>query len=249
MRKTIVVKFGGSLGRNQKARNAFLGSIAKLSKKAKIVLVHGGGPEINHWLNALNIKSRFVSGLRVTDAKTLEIVEMVLSGKVNKSLAAELNSRGVPAVGISGRDAGMVVCKRIKKLGFVGEPVKVNVRILRVMIDNGFLPVISSLACDSKGGSLNVNADLLAMAVAAALRADKLILLTDVPGVLDADKKTISCIRVPAVKKLLADEIITGGMIPKVRACCRALTKGVKEVRIADGARGLNKLNGTVIKK
>ena len=249
MKQTIVVKFGGSLSKSEKAKNAFLNSIAALSKKARVVLVHGGGPEINNWLNRLGIKSRFVGGLRVTDGPTLEIVEMVLSGKVNKALVAGLNKRGSSAAGISGKDGKLLVCRQIKKLGFVGEPVKADTGLLKTLMNGGYLPVVSSLAADQKGRTLNVNADLMAMALAAGLKADKLILLTDVPGVLDADKKTIKAVKISQVKGLLDNGVITGGMIPKIKACSAAVKKGVREVWIADGSKGLNKLTGTVIKK
>ena len=249
MKKTVVVKFGGSLSKNERAKNAFLDSFAALSKKARVVLVHGGGPEINHWLNKLKIISRFVGGLRVTEGPALEVVEMVLSGKVNKGLVADLSKRGLAAVGISGKDGGLLICKQIKRLGFVGEPAKVNPELLKTLMNGGFIPVVSSLAADAKGQTLNVNADHMAMALAAGLKADKLVLLTDVPGVLDADKKTIKSIKISGVKGLLKYGVITGGMIPKIKACSAAVKKGVKEVWIADGSKGLNKLTGTVIKK
>jgi len=214
-----------------------------------MVLVHGGGPEINHWLKALKIKSSFVNGLRFTDGPTLEIVEMVLSGKVNKKLVADLNKRGVTAAGLSGKDAGMVVCRQIKRLGFVGEPVKVNTKILTYLAKNNCLPVVSSLSLDMNAQTLNVNADSFATALAVALKADKLILMTDVPGVLDASKKTIKGIKISGIKKLLNSGVITGGMIPKIKACAQAIKRGVKEVWIADGSKGLRNLSGTVIRK
>ncbi len=249
MKQTIVIKFGGSLASNERARNSFLDGLSRLSKKANIVLVHGGGPEINYWLNALNVKSRFVNGLRFTDGSTLEIVEMVLSGKVNKRLVSDLKKKGVNCVGISGKDAGMVVCRQIKKLGFVGEPVRVDTKLLKTLEKGGFLPVVSSLSLDKRGQTLNVNADTLATAIAIGIKADKLILLTDVPGVLDSNKKTIKVIKISGVKELINSGVITGGMIPKIKGCAEAVKKGVKEVLIASGAKGLNNLSGTVIKK
>ncbi|MCX5782792.1 MAG: acetylglutamate kinase [Elusimicrobia bacterium] len=249
MKQIIVIKFGGSLTKIASAKKKFLNEVALLSKRDNIVLVHGGGPEINYWLNRLNIKSRFVHGLRFTDAPTLEIVEMVLSGKVNKSLVADLIKKGVNAVGISGKDGRMVLCKRIKKLGFVGDPKKVNTALLKTLIKEGFLPVVSSLSLDQKGQTLNVNADSLATALAIGLRAERLVLLTDVPGVLDEKKKTIKTIRLADIKALFDKSVISGGMIPKIKACSQAVRKGVKEVWIADGSKGLSKIDGTVIKR
>jgi acetylglutamate kinase len=249
MKQITVIKFGGSLSKNPKAQKNFLNELAKLSKKESVVLVHGGGPEINHWLGRLNIESRFVNGLRFTDAAALEVVEMALSGKVNKTFVAELNKRGVTAVGISGKDGGTALCRRIKKLGFVGEPLRIDPKLIFVLAKAGYLTVMSSLGTDASGQTLNVNADSLAMAVAGALKARRLVLLTDVPGVLDADRKTIGSIRASEIPRLLKSGVITGGMIPKIKACAGSLRHGVREVWIADGSKGMQHLVGTVIKK
>ncbi len=249
MKPTTVVKFGGSLSRNESAKKKFMRDLAALARKESVVLVHGGGPEINSWLTRLDIKSTFVNGLRFTDGPTLEIVEMALSGKVNKALAGALNAIGVPAVGLSGRDGGMARCSRIKELGFVGEPRKVDTKLLSALMKAGITAVVSSIGCDAKGQALNVNADSMAMAIACALKARRLILLTDVPGVLDLQKKTIPRIRRGDVPGLLSDGTVTGGMIPKIKACAGSVGRGVKEVWIADGASGLAKLKGTVITK
>lgn len=249
MKSVTVVKFGGSLSKNENAKKKFIRDLSVLARKEPVVLVHGGGPEINAWLGRLDIKSTFVEGLRYTDAPTLEIVEMALSGKVNKALAGALNSIGVPAVGISGRDGAMARCSRIKKLGFVGEPESINTKLLSTLMKAGFTVVVSSIGCDAKGQALNMNADSMAMAIACALKARRLILLTDVPGVLDGKKKTIPRIRCKEVNGLLSNGTITGGMIPKIKACAGSVGRGIKEVWIADGASGLTKLKGTVITK
>lgn len=220
-----------------------------MSKKQSVVLVHGGGPEINSWLAKLGIKSKFIKGLRYTNAQTLEIVEMALSGKLNKYFVGELYKRGVQACGISGRDGGLAPSKQIVSLGFVGEPKRINAEIIKLLLGAGYVPVVSSLGIASSGGALNLNADTLATAIASELKARRLILLTDVRGVLDAGKKTIPCIRVSDAKKLVSGGVVTGGMIPKLDACVRSVKKGIKEVWIADGAKGLRKLEGTVIKR
>lgn len=249
MKPVTVIKFGGSLSRNEKAKSRFLKDLAALSKKEPVILVHGGGPEINAWLKKLGIESRFVGGLRYTDAATLEIVEMALSGKVNKALVAALNKRGVTAAGISGKDGKLALCRQIKKFGFVGEPVKIHPKILTVLLDNGILPVVSSVGFSAAAPSLNVNADSLAMAIAVAVKAKRLILLTDVCGVLDAGKTTIPVITPGAVRRLIAGGTVTGGMIPKIKACAKSLTCGIKEVWIADGGSGIKNLKGTVIRR
>ena len=248
MKEVTVVKFGGSLAKNETARKKFLDELAKISKKENIVLIHGGGPEINAWLNKLGIESRFLKGLRFTDDQTLEIVEMVLSGKVNKYFVGELYKRGVLACGISGRDCGLAPSRQIKKLGLVGEPGKINPAIIKTLLSAGFIPVISSLGLGPKGKALNLNADSLAMAVAVCLKARRLILLTDVCGVLDENKMTIPCVRLPDVNGLISRGVVSGGMIPKLKACARSVKNGIREVWIADGAKGVKTLKGTLIK-
>ncbi|MDD5101961.1 MAG: acetylglutamate kinase, partial [Endomicrobiaceae bacterium] len=221
----------------------------ELSKKEKIILVHGGGPEINNLLLKFNIESKFVDGLRYTNEQTLEVVEMALSGKVNKMLTAELIKCGVNAVGISAKDGSIALCKTIKKLGFGGNPVKINTKLLEILIRNGFFPVLSSVGIDNKAHSVNINADTLAMDIAVAFKASKLIFLTDVAGVLDGDKKTIKEVKIKNVDGLIKSNIITGGMIPKINSCKHAVEKGVKEVLIIDGILGIKKMKGTIIRK
>ena len=249
MKALTVVKFGGSLTKNPKAQSKFLKELAGISKKQNIILVHGGGPEIAIRLEKFAIESKFVNGLRFTDDKTLEMVEMALSGKVNRNITTGLIKNGANAVGISGKDGKSVICKRINSLGFVGEPVKVNKKLIEVLMKSGFLPVIASVASDEKGNVLNINADTLATAIAVAFKADKLVFLTDVAGVLDKSKKTIKEIKIKEIDALIKDETITGGMIPKIKGCGQSVKKGVKEVWIADGIKGIKNIKGTVIKK
>ncbi|MCK9582281.1 MAG: acetylglutamate kinase [Endomicrobiales bacterium] len=248
-KKIVVIKFGGSLAGNKTDLVKLIAEISKLSKSSAVVLVHGGGPEINFWSQKIGLKPKFVNGLRFTDKATLEIVEMVLSGKINKMFVSLLNARGTKAVGLSAKDANMVVCKKIPGLGLSGEPVKTDPLVLKTLLNAGFMPVLSSMACDNKCETLNVNADSIAMAVAIALKANKLIFLTDVSGVLDKNKKTIKLIKYGEQTKLIKNGAITGGMIPKIQACANAVKKGIDEVWIADGSKGVLKLNGTLITK
>ena len=248
MNDITVIKFGGSLTKNKDAQKKFIKELSEISKTQNIVLVHGGGPEINNLLSRLNIESKFVNGLRYTDEQTLEAVEMALSGKVNKMLTAELIKCGVRAVGISARDGSIAVCDVKKELGFVGEPVKIDVSLIQNLIDGGFFPVISSVGMAEDTHALNINADTLATNIAISFKAAKLIFLTDVAGVLDKDKKTIKEIKISEVDNLIKTEVITGGMIPKINSCKQAVEKGVKEVLIVDGISGIKQLNGTVIK-
>jgi acetylglutamate kinase len=249
MRPLIVVKFGGSLTKKPKDQKEFFKEFSKISQKQKVILVHGGGPEINLLLEKFSIKSKFINGLRFTDEKILSITEMVLNGKVNKSLVTGLLKNNVKAVGVSAKDAKSVICKQVKNLGFVGKPVKVNKKLIEILLKENFLPVIASVACDDKANSLNVNADTLASVLAIAFKAQKLIFLTDVCGVLDKNKKTIKEIKVKNVDYLIKNKTITSGMIPKIQACVNSIKKGVQEVWIIDGAKGIIKMKGTVIKK
>ena len=240
-----VVKFGGSLLSDGKARAGFLREAAALSRRRPLVLVHGGGPEINAALEKMGVKPKFVQGRRVTDDAAMAVVEGVLSGQVNKALTGELNSFGVKAVGLSGRDGGLLRARPVPKLGRVGAPAQARPDVLLVLMRAGFLPVVSSVASDARHRAMNVNADEAASALAVALKAERLVFLTDVAGVLDARKKTIPLVRCREIEKLIKDGVITGGMIPKVRSCRRAIEKGVQEIDIIDGRSGLRRMKGT----
>jgi acetylglutamate kinase len=243
------VKFGGSLTKNPQAQDKFLKELAGISRRRRFILVHGGGPEINAMLEKFSVKSKFVNGLRYTDSNALDVVELALSGKVNRIITTGLIKNGANAVGISGKDGKSVICKQVKGLGFVGEPVKVNKKLIEILIDSDFLPVIASIASDANGNVMNVNADVLAAAIAVAFKAGKLIFLTDVPGVFDKNKKTIKEIKIKDVKTFIKNKVITDGMIPKIEGCVNSVKKGVKEVLIADGASGIKNIKGTVVKK
>jgi len=248
MKKTPwVVKFGGSLLSDQKARRGFLKDAVILSRKEPLVLVHGGGPEINAALDKMGITSQWVKGRRVTGADAMGVVEGVLSGTVNKNLVGELQALGVLAVGLSGRDGGTLLAKPVPDLGRVGEPSRVKTDLLLVLLGAGYLPVLSSVAFGKDHQSLNVNADEVAATVAMGLKSRRLIYLTDTAGVLDAHKKTIPEIRVRDIKKLIDTGVITGGMIPKILSCRRAILHGVQEINIIDGRAGLGKRVGTRI--
>jgi acetylglutamate kinase len=249
MNSLTVVKFGGSLTKNAKVQTKFLKELAVISRRQKFILVHGGGSEINAMLEKFSVKSQFVNGLRYTDLDTLSVVELALSGKVNRILTTALIKNGADAVGISGKDGKSIICKQVKKLGFVGEPVKINKKLIEILLKEDFLPVIASIAQDVKGNVLNVNADTLAASIASAFKAEKLIFLTDVPGVFDKNKKIIKEIKIKDVKIFIKNKIITGGMIPKIEGCVNSLKKGVKEVLIADGTVGIKNIKGTIIKK
>jgi acetylglutamate kinase len=249
MMSLTVMKFGGSLFKNLLLQRKFLKELAVISQTQKIILVHGGGTEIDVFLEKFSISSKFVNGLRFTDRDTLSIVEMVLSGKVNRYLTTELIKNGANAVGISGKDGKSVICRRVKELGFVGEPLDVNKKLIGVLIKSGFLPVMASIASDAKGNVLNVNADVLAAAIAVNFKAQKLIFFTDVMGVLNKSKNTIKKIRIGDVNNLIKNKIITGGMIPKINSCIDSVTNGVREVWIANGGSGIKNIKGTVIKE
>jgi acetylglutamate kinase len=247
----MVVKFGGSLIKNPKAQTKFLKEIAEISqrRRRKFILVHGGGPEINAMLEKFFVTSKFVNGLRYTDADTLSVVELVLSGKVNRILTTGLIKNGVNAVGISGKDGKSVICKQIKELGFVGLPIKINKKLIEILLNAEFLPVVASIAQDAIGNVMNVNADTLASSLASVFKAERLIFLTNVPGIFNKNKKIIKEIKIKDVDVLIKSEVITGGMIPKIKGCVNSVKKGVKEVWIVDGESGIKNIKGTVIKK
>lgn len=204
------------------------------------VLVHGGGPEINIWLNKLGIEAQFKNGLRVTDAATMDVVEMVLGGRVNKSLVSLIQQAGGAAVGLCGKDSDIIRARQMveKDIGFVGEVTSVNPSLLQTLVADGYIPVVATVASDGNGQGLNVNADTAAGEIAASLRAEKLILMTDVPGVM-RDKDDVSTkfasLSIRECKELEDEGIIAGGMIPKVACCIRSLSQGVGATHIIDG--------------
>ncbi|KAL0332703.1 UNVERIFIED_CONTAM: Acetylglutamate kinase, chloroplastic [Sesamum calycinum] len=240
--KTIVVKYGGAAMKSEVLQASVIADIVLLSCVGlRIVFVHGGGPEINQWLGRLNIQPNFLNGLRVTDASTMEIVSMVLVGKVNKHLVALINKAGATAVGLSGIDGRLLMARpspNSSQLGFVGEIASVDPTILRPLVDNNHIPVIASVAADVTGQSYNINADTAAGELAAALGAEKLILLTDVAGILEDRNNPESLVKqidIKGVKKMMEDGKIAGGMIPKVNCCLRSLAQGVRTTSIIDG--------------
>ncbi len=246
----VVVKYGGhAMGEEQLAR-AFARDIVLLEQTAiNPVVVHGGGPQIEAMLKKVGVQSQFAGGLRITDAKTLEIVEMVLAGSINKQMVGYINEAGGKAVGLCGKDGNMVVARKLTRtvvdpgseverlvdLGYVGEPDKVDTTVLTQILGRDLIPVLAPVAAAADGGTFNVNADTFAGAIAGALRAKRFLLLTDVPGVLDKSKALIKELSVDDARRLIADGTIAGGMIPKVETCIYALERGVEGVVILDG--------------
>lgn len=241
-----VIKIGGSLLEQGNFEPLVRGLVPYL-KKHKSVIVHGGGKEVTALADQLGHRSRFVKGRRFTDEKMMHIVEMALSGKVNPYLVGKLNALKIPALGLSGRDRDLVRAKAVSSLGRVGTPTKVKADAILKMISSGDVPVFSSIASDGKGNALNVNADEMASAMAAALRAHRLILFTDVPGIMDQNKKTIPRLSPALGKSLIKSGVILGGMIPKINSALDALTKGVREIWILHGTLPLRKSRGTLV--
>ena len=238
--KIIVVKYGGNAMINDELKEAVMGDVVLLSLIGiKVVLVHGGGPEINDMLKKINKKSEFVNGLRVTDQETMDIVQMVLAGKVNKSLVQMINEKGGSAIGLCGADGEMIITKKLDDVhGFVGEITEINTKIIIDALNNGYIPVISTVGCDREGNTYNVNADTAASRIAGALKAESLISMTDIIGLLeDVNDPTtlIKEVNVSEVKELINDGIISGGMIPKVDCCVDAIRRGVNKSFIIDG--------------
>jgi acetylglutamate kinase len=246
----VVVKYGGhAMGQEQLARD-FARDIVLLEQTAiNPVVVHGGGPQIEAMLKRVGVESQFAAGLRITDEKTLEIVEMVLAGLINKQMVGYINEAGGKAVGLCGKDGNMVIAKKLTRtvvdpdshiekmidLGFVGEPDKVDTSVLTQILGRDLIPVLAPVAAAANGGTFNVNADTFAGAIAGALKAKRFLLLTDVPGVLDKSKTLIKELSADDARRLIADGTISGGMIPKVETCIEALDRGVEGVVILDG--------------
>lgn len=240
--KIIVVKYGGNAMINEELKAAVMNDVVLLqSVGVKVVLVHGGGPEINETLARMNIETKFVNGLRYTDKETAEVVRMVLAGKVNKTLVNRINSIGGAAIGLSGTDGSMLrVTKKEGDVdyGYVGDVTGVNPNVILSALDNGYIPVVATVAADMRGDVYNINADTAAASIAAALNAENLLLLTDIEGLL-ADKNDpstlINKVLVSDVPHLKLQGIISGGMIPKIDGCVEAVRRGVKQATIVDG--------------
>jgi acetylglutamate kinase len=248
--KVVVVKYGGHAMGDPELAKAFARDITLLETSGvRPVVVHGGGPQIGEMLDRLGIKSEFKSGLRVTDRQTVEVVEMVLAGSINKEIVMAINAEGGKAVGLSGKDGNMVFAEKVTKiakdpdsniekvidLGFVGEPQTVNRAVIDMVLSAELIPVIAPVAPGKDGETYNVNADTFAGAIAGALNAVRLLFLTDVPGVLDKQGKLIKELSVADARRLIADGTISGGMIPKVETCIEALARGVEGVVIVNG--------------
>ena len=247
---TVVVKYGGhAMGAEHLARE-FARDIVLLEQIAiNPVVVHGGGPQIEAMLKRVGVKSQFAGGLRITDEETLEVVEMVLAGSINKQMVGYINEAGGKAIGLCGKDGNMVVARKLARtvvdpdshiekivdLGFVGEPEKVDTTVLDQVLGRKLIPVLAPVAAAADGGTFNVNADTFAGAIAGALKAKRLLLLTDVAGVFDKSKKLIKELTADEARRLIADGTISGGMIPKVETCIDALERGVEAVVILDG--------------
>lgn len=249
-KRTVVVKYGGHAMGDEALGAEFARDIVML-KQAGInpIVVHGGGPQIGAMLKRLGIKSEFSGGLRITDKATVEIVEMVLAGSINKQIVAQLNQAGGRAVGLCGKDGNLIVARKVEQkihdpesniekildLGFVGEPVKINPEILQVIQKSDIIPVIAPVGVSEDGHTYNINADTAAGAIAAAMGAARLLLLTDVSGVLDKHGKLVEALTLDEAKALMTDGTISGGMIPKLETCIEAVEGGVEAVVILDG--------------
>ncbi len=248
--KTIVVKYGGNAMGEEGVSEHFAQSVV-LMKQTGIdpVIVHGGGPQIGAMLERLHVKSEFIDGLRVTDRNAIDVVEMVLSGSINKQLVSAINSAGGRAVGLSGKDGNLIVAKKLQRtkrdssgnverivdLGFVGEPDEINPEVLETIMNSDLIPVVAPIGVGKGGETYNINADTVAGAIAGALNADRLLFLTDVPGVMDKDGVIIPSLTISQAQALIRDGTISGGMIPKVQTCIDALKSGVEAVVILDG--------------
>ncbi|MFT8315919.1 MAG: acetylglutamate kinase [Clostridium sp.] len=245
--KTFVIKYGGSIMKNEEAQNAFLNDVATMRQYGvNIVIVHGGGPLISKWLNKTGIESKFVNGLRVTDENVMEIVQMVLCGMVNKDISLNLSLRGLNAIGVSGIDSKLIEAQKKYiydngekiDIGFVGEVTNINETMLISLIKSGQVPVVSPVGYDKDGNKYNINADYAASFISSAIKADKLIILTDVEGVYeDINNKNslIEYLTLDRIHDYIRDGIISGGMIPKMECCMEAIKNGTHNVHLIDG--------------
>ena len=249
-KKTVVIKYGGhAMVDDELKKNFALDIILMKYIGINPVIVHGGGPQINQFLKKMNIQSDYIQGMRVTDGETMDVVEMVLVGKVNKEIVGLINYHGGRAIGLSGRDGDLIQAKKMKvmkslvenappeliDLGRVGSVTRVNPEVLVTLDSQDFIPVIAPVGVGEDGGSYNINADLVAGAVAAELQAEKLVLLTDVEGVMDQDNKLVSSMSSDEVDRMIEDEVVSGGMIPKVKCGQDAVGRGVRKAHIIDG--------------
>jgi len=236
--KTLVVKYGGNAMTDERLKHSFARNIV-LMKQVGInpVVVHGGGPQIGSMLEKIGKQSEFIEGMRVTDAETMDLVEMVLGGNVNKSIVSLLNQVGGRAAGITGKDANLIQAKPLKadKLGFVGEVVNVDPTLVHLLKQGGFIPVIAPIGVDASGNSYNINADLVASSIAAKLSAERLLLLTNTAGILDKQGSLLTGLSPRAIEALISDGTIAGGMLPKVQCAIDAIKGGVGSVQIIDG--------------
>ncbi|XHX78888.1 MAG: acetylglutamate kinase [Stenomitos frigidus ULC029] len=239
--RTVVVKYGGAAMKDSTLKDKVIRDVVFMACVGlRPIVVHGGGPEINTWLDKLGIEPQFKNGLRVTDAATMDVVEMVLVGRVNKELVALINQAGGTAVGLCGMDANLIKARPVDAVdvGFVGEVTSVDIRILETLVNAGHIPVVSSVAADETGQTYNINADTVAGEIAAALGAEKMILLTDTAGILRDYKDMatlIPKIDIQEARTLIEDGTVSGGMIPKVNCCVRSLAQGVRAAHIIDG--------------
>ena len=239
--KTIVVKYGGNAMIDDALKESFARDVVMMKAVGmNPVVVHGGGPQIGHMLSRLGIKSEFVDGLRVSDLETVEVAEMVLSGAINKRLVQAINQAGGRGVGLSGKDANLITAQKMREdLGFAGEPTETDTALVEALVNSeqGFIPVISPISGSSDGESLNVDADTAAGVIAAALGASRLMLMTDVPGVLDDDKNLLTDLSADDARELISSGVAKGGMIPKLGTAIDAVESGVEAVVILDGRR------------
>jgi acetylglutamate kinase len=249
---TVVVKYGGHAMVDEQLKQDFARDITLLKFVGlHPVVVHGGGPQINSVLDQMGIQPKFVRGMRLTDGPTMDVVEMVLGGKVNKSIVAQINQQGGKAVGLSGKDGGLIQARKLQIVyqedatkppeildpGMVGQVTRIDPAIIHSLTREGFLPVIAPVGAGENGETYNINADLVASQIAMSLKAGRLILMTDVDGVMDSEKKLISSIDAATIEKMIADQRITGGMIPKIECALEALRAGVQKVPIINGKR------------
>ncbi len=239
--RIVVVKYGGAAMKDSALKDRVVRDVVFLACVGlRPVIVHGGGPEINSWLDKLGIEPQFNNGLRVTDAPTMDVVEMVLVGRVNKEIVSLINQAGGSAVGLCGKDGNLIKARPEGRegIGFVGEVNTMDVRILESLLKDGYIPVVSSVAADENGQAYNINADTVAGEIAAALGAEKLILLTDTAGILEDYKDPSTLLYkldIQQARELIAQGVVSGGMIPKVNCCVRSLAQGVKAAHIIDG--------------